>query len=45
MSIKKSLTVGLLVIGILAGSVVLFFAGDHEDENRTQVSTDAPSPT
>jgi hypothetical protein len=31
MNLRKVLLKGLLVIGILAAAVVLFFAGDHDD--------------
>jgi hypothetical protein len=31
MNIRKTLNASLLVLGILAASVVLFFAGDHDD--------------
>src|ERR1700704_4698716 len=31
MILKKTLIVGLLVIGIAAGAVLLFFAGDHDE--------------
>jgi hypothetical protein len=31
MVLKKILIVGLLVIGIAAGAVLLFFAGDHDE--------------
>jgi hypothetical protein len=30
-AVRKILMRGLLVIGILAAAVVLFFAGDHDD--------------
>jgi hypothetical protein len=40
MIIRKILTTGLLVIGILAAAVVLFFAGDHDDPDQ-----DGPKPT
>jgi hypothetical protein len=39
MIIRKILTTGLLVIGILAAAVVLFFAGDHDDPDQ-----DGPKP-
>ena len=39
MIIRKILTTGLLVIGILAAAVVLFFAGDHDDPEQ-----DGPKP-
>jgi hypothetical protein len=32
MVLKKFLIVGLLVIGIAAAAVLLFFAGDHDEE-------------
>jgi hypothetical protein len=34
LNIRKILLTGLLVIGILAASVVLFFAGDHDDPEQ-----------
>lgn len=36
MVLKKLLMVGLLLLGIAAVAVLLFFAGDHEDEYREQ---------
>jgi hypothetical protein len=41
MIIRKILLSGLLVIGILAASVVLFFAGDHDDPDQGG----GPTPT
>ena len=45
MIIRKILTTSLLVIGILAVAVVLFFAGDHDDpdEDSPRVGTHHPS--
>jgi hypothetical protein len=40
MTIRKILMRGLLVIGILAAAVVLFFAGDHDDLDQN-----SPKPT
>ena len=34
MTIRKILLTALLVIGILAAAVVLFFAGDHDDPDQ-----------
>jgi hypothetical protein len=31
MVLKKVLIIGLLVLGIAAGAVLLFFAGDHDE--------------
>jgi hypothetical protein len=41
MTIRKFLLTGLVVIGILAASVVLFFAGDHDEPDLG----DGPTPT
>jgi hypothetical protein len=41
MTLRKILITGLLVIGILAASVVLFFAGDHDDPDQGG----GPTPT
>jgi hypothetical protein len=38
---RKILLTSLLVIGILAASVVLFFAGDHDDPEQGG----SPTPT
>jgi hypothetical protein len=40
MAIRKVLMRSLLVIGILAAAVLLFFAGDHDDPDL-----DGPKPT
>jgi hypothetical protein len=37
MVLKKLLMIGLLVLGIAAGAVLLFYAGDHDDEYRDSV--------
>ena len=39
MVLKKFLIIGLLVLGIAAAAVLLFFAGDHDDEYRNSVSS------
>jgi hypothetical protein len=41
MTIRKFLLASLLVIGILAASVLLFFAGDHDDPDQSG----GPTPT
>jgi hypothetical protein len=41
MNIRKFLLTSLLVIGILAASVLLFFAGDHDDPDQGG----GPTPT
>jgi hypothetical protein len=40
MGLKRFLLVGLLVIGIAAAGVLLFLAGDHDEEYRNN----APAP-
>ena len=40
MAIRKILMKGLLVIGILAAAVLLFFAGDHDELDQR-----GPTPT
>jgi hypothetical protein len=42
MTIRKILLTTLLVIGILAAAVVLFFAGDHDDPDAVATSAQAP---
>jgi hypothetical protein len=37
MVLKKFLIIGLLVLGIAAAAVLLFYAGDHDDEYRNSV--------
>ena len=37
MVLKKFLIIGLLVLGIAATAVLLFYAGDHDDEYRNSV--------
>jgi len=37
MVLKKFLMIGLLVLGIAAAAVLLFYAGDHDDEYRNSV--------
>ena len=45
MVLKKFLMIGLLVLGIAAAAVLLFYAGDHDDEYRNSVPpADQPSP-
>ena len=34
MVLKKFLVIGLLLLGIAAAAVLLFYAGDHDDEYR-----------
>lgn len=38
MVLKKFLIIGLLVLGIAATAVLLFYAGDHDDEYRNSVA-------
>lgn len=47
MTIRKILMRGLLVIGILAAAVVLFFAGDHDDfdQNGAKPTAGAHHPS
>jgi hypothetical protein len=43
--LKKFLIIGLLVLGIAAAAVLLFYAGDHDDEYRNSVPpTGRPLP-
>jgi hypothetical protein len=42
MTLRKILATGLLAIGILAAAVVLFFAGDHDDDPDQR---GGPTPT
>jgi hypothetical protein len=44
MNIRKILLTSLLVIGILAASVLLFFAGDHDDPDQGGGPTVAARP-
>jgi hypothetical protein len=37
MVLKKFLMIGLLVLGIAAAAVLLFYAGDHDDDYRNSV--------
>jgi hypothetical protein len=37
MVLKKLLIIGLLVLGLAAAAVLLFYAGDHDDEYRNSV--------
>jgi hypothetical protein len=45
MNTRKILLTSLLVIGILAAAVVLFFAGDHDDLDQIDGQTPAPAAT
>jgi hypothetical protein len=43
--LKKFLVVGLLMLGIAAVAVLLFYAGDHDDEYHNSLTPDGhPSP-
>jgi len=46
MVLRKFLTIGLLVLGIAAAAVsaavLLFYAGDHDDEYRDSVRNQKP---
>jgi hypothetical protein len=44
MNIRKILLTSLLVIGILVASVLLFFAGDHDDPDQGEGPTVAAHP-
>ncbi|HWM66553.1 MAG TPA: hypothetical protein VNO35_08210 [Steroidobacteraceae bacterium] len=42
MVLRKFLIIGLLVLGIAAAAVLLFYAGDHDDEYRDSVRNQKP---
>jgi hypothetical protein len=45
MVLKKFLVIGLLLLGIAAAAVLLFYAGDHDDEYRNSAPPAVqPSP-